>query len=140
MKEPTKKTADRPDRRSLEHIRAEAALKRVQKWKDTTLLKEASQRVKELPLMARNNGLGQTLAVLMKESRKRDESKVLLEALTVWLSEETPLRAYSNAISQPEDLLKACCEGGRVQYQLVQQDAIAFLSWLKLFSEAITEE
>jgi CRISPR-associated protein Cmr5 len=126
-------------KKSLEQLRAAAALVAVQEWgKDWR--KQATQRVKDLPVMVRNNGLGQTLAVLMKERGKRDESRAILNLLARWLLTDAPTTAYPNAGQGAEQLLKACFEGTRQQYQLAQQEAIAFLTWLKIIAEAIYGE
>lgn len=128
-------------KKALEQQRADAALHVVGEWANNDCKIKIAQRIKELPLMVRNNGLGQALAVLMKESKKQEESRELLMRLSTWLLKDSPVKAYPSLSddNKPITLLQACFEGTRAQYLLAQQEAIAYLGWLKLFAEAIIE-
>ena len=125
---------------TLEQLRAKHVMSVVKGWDRTPWKKEAAKRVRDLPLMLRNSGLGQTLAILMKESVKRAESKEIVEVLSRWLLRDSPVKAYpSETGDQPERLLQVCFEGSRDRYQLAQQEAMAYLGWLKIIAEALVE-
>lgn len=140
---------------NIDQLRAKDALESVTSWKGKDWGKKAAQRVKELPLMVRNLGVGQTLAILIKESQKRMESKALLEVLNTWILQKSPIKGCfpgndgghdaDNKFERlpaicPERLLEICFEGSRDQYQLIQQEAIVYLGWLKTMADALIEE
>jgi len=145
---------------TLDQRRAKHALDSVKEWKsgldkksERGNKKDPAQRVKDLPLMVRNLGLGQTLAILIKEGKekekendKRKERKqngelTLAETLTSWLLVDGPIKAYPGITeAKPYKLMEACFNGTREQYQLAQQEALAYLGWLKIMAEAMVEE
>lgn len=112
---------------TLDQLRARYAARQISSDIETWLL--------SLPQMIRAHGLGQTLAFLLAEERKRDQAMRVYSALATWLcgrrDDDHPMRVYQNAT----DLLNQLRSGNRAQYQAAQQEALALAMWLKLLVE-----
>ncbi|NLO90103.1 MAG: type III-B CRISPR module-associated protein Cmr5 [Clostridia bacterium] len=123
--------------RTLGQLRAEDALNQVRK-----IEKECSPEVQEkfatytegLPAAILNNGLGQACAALLAraEGKKDDAHYLLFEALEKWLCRDDPHAPYRKS----ENLMDAIVGGSRSDYILAQEEALAWLEWLKKFAVA----
>jgi CRISPR-associated protein Cmr5 len=95
-------------------------------------------RVEGLPAAVLTNGLGQTLAVLLTQADKDDQSPPgrVYRILEEWLCRDDPQAPYPGA----QNLLEALVAGDRNLYLRAQIEALAYLSWLKIFAVAFLKE
>lgn len=117
---------------TLEQERAKFALERVKDWekKDS---EEYYRYIVQLPVMIRNNGLGQSLAFLL--AKKKTSCKDIYDTIDEWLVDKR--RVCKNMGSDNKiSLIELLMNGDRVQYSHAQQEALAFFNWLKMFADA----
>lgn len=124
---------------SLERRRAAYAFREVAEW-DHNWREEATQRAKGLPVELRSQGLIVTIAKLLPRERREKPAEIrLADAVARWLLQDSPLKilpAPTIAGRPGEQLLAACRQADRTGYRRVQNEALAFLTLVKLFSDA----
>ena len=86
-------------------------------------------QVKSLPSLILGGGLGQAAAMLLAD--KEVAPHILYEHLSAWLVGKR--RFYSG---EDDDLLGLITKGTRGAYLAAQEEALAFLVWLKRFADA----
>ena len=132
--------------RSLEQRRASFA------WKKAGSVpmekrKEYTSWVKKLPAMIMTNGLGQTMAFLKSKS-KEDEGQqgmydLLYKHISEWLTSDADIPlAWHNEVKQKSDIIERIVHEctGSIIYRQAAQEALALISWLKRFAEALPTE
>lgn len=113
---------------TLEQRRASKAWEFVNEVKDDIKSRYRSLALKA-PVLILTNGLGQTLAFL--KSKKENEHQLFYTHIQTWLIEETKIYESSG------DLLKKIMEGDSTKYRQATNEALAFISWIKRFAEAV---
>lgn len=126
---------------SLEQRRAAKALKVVQDIEKADYDGKFRSYVERLPASIVINGLGQALAselaaVGRGEDGKSDSKahKRLFDEIELWLLKERKI------YSEKPDLMSAIVSGSQEQYILAHSEALAYLEWLKKFSQAFLKE
>lgn len=129
--------------RTLEQQRAKYALEEVQKvagFADKDDKVKYATRVRKLPTMILNNGLGQALAYLLADAEGKQDtpSGYLYRQFQDWLSGPAapatyPCRVYTDGT---RDLIKQLMAGDRTDYLRAQREALALLVWMVKFIDA----
>lgn len=135
--------------RKLEAGRAEYAFRCAKEGRDIAAGKEIDgkryrdgdyrSRVRKLPSMVLVNGLGQTLAFIaskrQKEGKEKNAYDLVYRQLSIYFSERCP------SIRMPEgrDLCEWVISLDSQDYRQMTNEALAFLSWLGRFAEALIE-
>jgi len=126
--------------RSLEQERAKHALEAVNSIRGESWAGKFRSYVERLPAAIVMNGLGQAmageLAAAGRAGEMGDDKKAhnkLYELVAGWIRTR---RIYS----AEENLMKAIVDGDQKQYVLAQAEALAYLEWLKKFSQAFLEK
>ncbi|RJQ27277.1 MAG: type III-B CRISPR module-associated protein Cmr5 [Peptococcaceae bacterium] len=117
---------------SLEQERAKFALEKIKDWGEKGS-EEYYRYIAQLPVMIRNNGLGQSLVFLL--AKKKAPCKEIYDAINEWLVNKRKVCknvGNDNKIS----LIELLINGDRVQYSHAQQETLAFFNWLKMFADA----
>ena len=122
-------------RERMQFIHGELGSKKNEKLK---------QRLKELPVMLRTNGLA-TVSALLTAGESSDG--IIADMLTRWLLDKTPI--FSKPTEQIEQtgssnartrLINQCMDATMPEYELMQMEALAFLEQAKLMVEALWPE
>lgn len=119
---------------TLGQKRAAHALKAINKLVEQNNYGNFGSYVQRLPATIVMNGLGQAMAGELAAGRggKNDDErahKKLFESVESWLQE---CKAYSNEMGLMESIVKSRQE----DYVRAQAEALAYLDWLKKFSQA----
>lgn len=123
--------------KTLGQLRAENALNYVRSIKEECSpddQEKFASYTEEFITAVLNNGLGQACATLLAQAgRKQDDPHYLLyKAVENWLCREDSQAPYRGS----KDLMEAIVEGSRSDYILAQEEALAWLEWLKKFAVA----
>ncbi|WP_369425748.1 type III-B CRISPR module-associated protein Cmr5 [Methanothrix sp.] len=124
--------------RSLEQERAAHALDAVNSIRNKSCASKFRSYVERLPAAIVMNGLGQAmaseLAAAGRAEREDDKSahKELYKLVSKWI--------HKRGIYSEEDLVTAIVKGEQDRYVLAQAEALAYLEWLKKFSQAFLEK
>lgn len=126
---------------SLGQRRAASALKVVQDIEKTDYNGKFRSYAERLPASIVMNGLGQALASELAAAGRGDTGKSdgeahkrLFEEIKGWLLEERKI------YPEKSDLMYAIVNGSQEQYILAQAEALAYLEWLKKFSQAFLKK
>ncbi|MBF0369873.1 MAG: hypothetical protein HQL52_10480 [Magnetococcales bacterium] len=126
---------------NLIRLRARAALDEVLSWNKRPWQKEALSLSRELPVNLRRLGLSVQWATLLNQGQQHH--KKLLVFFSNWLLQEMPgqpLKPYVTQIKNGEEgltVLKAIIQAKRPDYLVVQREAIAMASQVKLLADAL---
>lgn len=128
--------------RSLEQERAAHALSAVNSIKNESYAGKFRSYVERLPAAIVMNGLGQAMAGELAAAGRAEEKNAekgahekLYELVAGWIR----TRGIYSYRSE-EDLMKAIVNGDQEQYVLAQAEALAYLEWLKKFSQAFLDK
>jgi len=118
---------------TLGQKRAAHALEAIKKLVKQKNYGNFGSYVQRLPATIVMNGLGQSMAGELAAARgctNEDERahKILFELVESWLQES---KAYPEV-----DLMTAIVQGSQENYVRAQAEALAYLDWLKKFSQA----
>lgn len=121
------------EKKSLEQVRAEHALNEVKEVQKERYAGKFRSYVERLPAAIIMNGLGQAMASELAaagraENDDRLAHKRLYECVEKWIR--------CRRIYNQENLMDAIVKGSQEQYVLAQAEALAYLEWLKKFSQA----
>lgn len=119
---------------SLDQRRANHALHRIKQRQKEHKQPDYLSYVKALPASIQQNGLGQALATLLAAAKgdQRDPHHRLFSDVQDWLCGDDDDAPYRNA----RDLFAAITENGQQHYLHAQDEAQAYLNWLKKFAAA----
>lgn len=119
---------------SREQLRAKHALTAIEALKaknaDHTKVKSA---ISGLPAMIHMNGLGHAFAFFLSDVNKFPERKQIVDIVFGWLNKEGN-KIFDQAGLTP---LSAITQTDMQTYQIAQQEAQAYLLWLKKFARAL---
>lgn len=131
---------------SLEQRRAARALETVNEIKGEGYEGKFRSYVVRLPASIVMNGLGQALASELAAAGRGEEGKSdkeahekLYEAIENWLLAERKIYPERSA-ERSDHLMSAIVSGSQDQYVLAQAEALAYLEWLKKFSQAFLKK
>lgn len=128
---------------SRDQLRAKHALNAVESLKNGLDLiannkerKSVRDKIKSaisgLPAMIHTNGLGHAFAFFLSDIKNFPERQRIVEIVFDWLSNES--KVFEKANLTP---LSAITKTNLQTYQIAQQEAQAYLLWLKKFARAI---
>lgn len=123
--------------RTLGQVRAENALDKVRSIKDNYSAEVHEKFVSYTESLLASiliNGLGQASATLLAQAGgdEKDAHYILYCALEEWLCRDDPQAPYRGS----ENLMDAIVSSDRSKYILAQEEALAWLEWLKRFAVA----
>lgn len=126
---------------SLGQRRAARALKSIKEIQDESYGSKFRSYVERLPASIVMNGLGQALASELAAAGRGDDGKIdskahekLFNEIKDWLVKERKI------YSEKADLMSVIVSGSQDQYVLAQAEALAYLEWLKKFSQAFLKK
>jgi len=102
------------------------------------LLKNYRSYVKKIPTMILSSGLGQTLAFVKAKSKTGNAYDLIYKQLTEYMKS-----GHTARIEMPEEkneLVDWVISCDSSTYRYITQEILAFLNWLKRFSEGLIEE
>lgn len=119
---------------SLDQRRAKHALHRIKQRQNEARQSDYLSYAKALPASIQQNGLGQALATLLAAAKgdQRDPHHLLFADVQDWLCGDDDDAPYRNA----HDLFAAITENEQQPYLHSQDEAQAYLNWLKKFAAA----
>ena len=122
------------EQRTLDQERAADALEKVRRLAERDDYGHYPSYVSRMPSMIIMSGLGQACAMMLAQARgdASDPHRVLFDHLQSWLCRSDHLAPYSGS----SDLMKAIVNGSQRNYVNAQAETLAYLSWLKRFSQA----
>ena len=135
------------NRAGIEQGRAAFAYARAEQGKALPDKKEQERYksyVKKIPMMIKTNGIGAAFAYMLSKKEK-SEGKVYMAIggdITDWLKELIKDGAYNFSLKDVnnfEDLSKRTVELDSSSYRALTIEVLAFLNWLKRFSEGLIE-
>ena len=120
---------------NIEQAAARYAWGRV-KGVSTNTLKAYKNLAKSVPALVTTNGLMQVLAFLKGKAKDREEHQRLLDDLLGWLHETRTLPVQHGGFQQAMQwfVSEACTP---VAYQQTTEQALAVLTWIRYFSDAL---
>lgn len=122
---------------SLDMLRAKHAYEAVGAVKAEQLV-DYKRAVRQMPARVLTNGIGQALAMLMRDGAdqaKPDEaSKLLCCHLTRWLTDGATPHPFRLAAGKA--LIEQLIAGDQELFVWMQRETLAYLGWLKTFAEA----
>lgn len=123
------------DIQSRDQLRAKHALNSLESRDSRLSDKDLKAAVKGLPAMIHMNGLGQAFAFHLTEPKKFPERLWLINTVFDWLKENSGV--YADIQQNNLTALKAVTLSDLTTHQIAQQEAQAYLLWLKKFANAI---
>ena len=119
---------------SLDQRRARHALHRIKQHQNDDRRSDYLSYAKALPASIQQNGLGQALATLLAAAKgdQRNPHHVLFADVQDWLCGDDDDAPYRNA----RDLFSAITENKQQHYLHAQDEAQAYLNWMKKFAAA----
>lgn len=127
--------ADSTTVNKLEQGRASEAYSFVKKGKDCGEPKEYKSYTKKIPMMIKTNGLGSALAFIKSKSNSgkgHKAYKLIYEQIAEWLKKDSKGYITSN---DTRDLVEIVINMDSALYRAVTVEVLAFMAWLKRFSE-----
>jgi CRISPR-associated protein Cmr5 len=126
---------------TLGQERAAQALSSINVLKNEEFKGKFASYVERLPAAIVMNGLGQAIASELAASRlnkdKRGSEEKAHERLFNLIQEWFGMsKVYENSSSDANWLMKSILEGSQEDYVRAQAEALAYLDWLKMFSQA----
>ncbi|GAB5047028.1 type III-B CRISPR module-associated protein Cmr5 [Thermodesulfovibrio sp. TK110] len=97
-----------------------------------------SSYTKKLPTMILSNGLGQTLAFVKSKAKDGNAYELLYAQMSEYMKSNSVIR-----IQMPPDkneLIEWVISCNSKEYRWITQELLAFLNWLKRFTEGMIEE
>lgn len=118
---------------SKDQQRAKHALNAIEKLKDKMEHSKVKSAVSGLPAMIHMNGLGHAFAFFLSDVKNFPEREKIVEIVFDWLKKDGEvLKNYANISA-----LNAITQVDMTTYQIAQQEAQAYLLWLKKFARAL---
>jgi CRISPR-associated protein Cmr5 len=126
------KKDDMAQRQETESSRAAFAYDEALKNKN----EEFAQLAKKIPMMIKTSGLSETFAFMYSKQKKHG---VILNSIYQWLKQsKTTLSIIKNA--QGENLVQKVTNLDIAAYRIVTTETMAYLQWLRRFSEGMVKE
>ncbi len=131
--------ANEEKRIGLEQGRASLAYSYVEKVCEQTkeVQKEYKAHVKDIPMMIKTNGLGNTLAFAKSKSNKNKAYKLILEHI---LGELTECSLLPGDVTNEDKLVKHIVSIKSAEYRQLTIEIIALFNWLRRFADGKIKE
>lgn len=124
---------------SREQLRAKHALKHIEGIKGKYEDSKIKSAISGLPAMIHMNGLGHAFAFFLSDPKNFPERKEIVDEIVFdWLKKESGV--FSALNQQNLTALNAITQADLQTYQIAQQEAQAYLLWLKKFARALLVE
>lgn len=118
---------------SKDQQRAKHALEAIEELKNQMEHSKVKSAVSGLPAMIHMNGLGHAFAFFLSDVKNFPEREKIVEIVFDWLKKDGEvLKNYANISA-----LNAITQVDMTTYQIAQQEAQAYLLWLKKFARAL---
>ena len=129
------------NKHTLGQERAAKALSSINGLENEDFKGKFASYVERLPAAIVMNGLGQAMASELAASRLNKDKRGLEEKaherlfnlIQEWLGES---KVYKKSSPDAKWLMKAIVEGDQEDYVRAQAESLAYLDWLKMFSQA----
>jgi CRISPR-associated protein Cmr5 len=135
------KEDDMAKRQDTEGSRASFAYKQAEKGCGNDVKekegKEFSQAVKRIPMMIKINGLSEAFAFMYSKQGKHG---TILKSIEEWLTNPNNRIHLILKAAKGENIVQKVTELNSSEYRTVTIETMAFLQWLRRFSEGITKE
>lgn len=118
---------------SKDQKRAKHALTAIENLKDKMEHNKVKSAVSGLPAMIHMNGLGHAFAFFLSDVKNFPEREKIVQIVFDWLKKDGEVLKNDVNISA----LNAITQIDMVTYQIAQQEAQAYLLWLKKFARAV---
>ncbi|WP_372053176.1 type III-B CRISPR module-associated protein Cmr5 (plasmid) [Tistrella mobilis] len=118
---------------SLDMLRAKHAYAAVKTVTGAQLV-DYKRAARQMPARVLTNGIGQALAMLMRDGSSDAESQRLCDHLTAWLTDGTTPHPFPLAANKK--LIEQLIAGNQELFVWMQRETLAYLGWLKTFAEA----
>ncbi|MGV0761530.1 type III-B CRISPR module-associated protein Cmr5 [Tistrella mobilis] len=118
---------------SLDMLRAKHAYAAVKTVTGAQLV-DYKRAARQMPARVLTNGIGQALAMLMRDGSSDAESQRLCDHLTAWLTDGTAPHPFPLAANKK--LIEQLVLGDQELFVWMQRETLAYLGWLKTFAEA----
>ncbi|MBI5445323.1 MAG: type III-B CRISPR module-associated protein Cmr5 [Deltaproteobacteria bacterium] len=137
---------------TLDQLRAGYAWFRVQEAekKGEEVLKKYTSLVKKLPAVIAGSGLGQALAFLRAKAKsdstddsvssEKQAHRLAYDDLDSWLRAKPGAQFYVGPYVDAGDVLRGVREGSQERYRHARAEALAVLSYLRLFADGLKKE
>lgn len=120
---------------SRDQLRAKHALAKIEELQKTAEAGKIKSAISGLPAMIHMNGLGHAFAFFLSDPKSFPERKKIVDIVFDWLAKEGKVFA---ALDQNQlTPLNAIAQVDMQTYQIAQQEAQAYLLWLKKFARAL---
>ena len=126
---------------SRDQQRAAHAIKSIESMHKNSQLKNSAIKsaVNGLPAMIHMNGLGHAFAFFLTDPKNFPERQAIADTVFDWLKNES--HVYDNILEYSNlTALKAVTLSDLKTHQVAQQEAQAYLLWLKKFARALLAE
>jgi len=129
----------------IDQQRANTALKKVQdlQGKGYNYYGNYVSFVKALPATILQIGLGQAIATELAASGNENETqkghKQLFESINEWLGRDDDIAPYPRTHRKREGVLPELMASKQEKFIYAQQEALAYLDWLKKFAVALLD-
>lgn len=122
---------------SREQLRAKHALTHIERIKNQNKFEDdkIKSAISGLPAMIHMNGLGHAFAFFLSDPKNFPERQEIVEIVFDWLKKESGV--FSALNQQNLTALNAITQADLQTYQIAQQEAQAYLLWLKKFARAL---
>lgn len=118
---------------SKDQQRAKHALEAIEELKNQMEHSKVKSAVSGLPAMIHMNGLGHAFAFFLSDVKNFPEREKIVEIVFDWLKKDGEvLKNYANISA-----FNAITQVDMTTYQIAQQEAQAYLLWLKKFARAL---
>lgn len=118
---------------SKDQKRAKHALTAIENLKDKMEHNKVKSAVSGLPAMIHMNGLGHAFAFFLSDVKNFPEREKIVQIVFDWLKKDGEVLKNDVNVSA----LNAITQIDMVTYQIAQQEAQAYLLWLKKFARAV---
>lgn len=123
---------------SRDQQRAAHAIKSIESLQNDAQLKSSDLKsaVNGLPAMIHMNGLGHAFAFFLSDPNNFAERKAIVDTVFDWLKNHSYV--YNNIAEQSNlTALNAVTQSNLKTHKIAQQEAQAYLLWLKKFARAL---
>ncbi|MEG8945802.1 type III-B CRISPR module-associated protein Cmr5 [Rosettibacter firmus] len=127
----------------LDNGRASFAFQCADTTKQLSYAKEYKQYSKKLPMMIKTNGLAATFAFMLSKDQNKNEGKAyhkLGDDILYWLKTCNTTNDIFQNKSTFKDLVQDVINLDSFKYNLITQETINFLLWLRRFTEGLIND
>ena len=120
----------------IENGRAKDAFEKVRQL-STEELEHYVSYIRKMPMMIKTNGLAQTLAFYLSANKR--EYQIVYKHLSSWVMQPDTKKRLGLDKQKANDLMEATIALESADYRTLTVEIMAYLEWLKRFSEVVAE-